>query len=178
VFAHIGICCDGRGINRIPEEYISGCSGTEDQRRGGKMIRRWMLYWFVLFSALATLLWFKNAREQPDKPWSWVTIKSTIELAIIALSAFYLPVILVLYTTNWLISSLFKTPNHRALMTGLSIVCSIVFGIVATFALEILMVLGIYGIGTLSNDFLGFLEQRQSLRRYDIIVVDPAMPGS
>lgn len=128
------------------------------------MLRRWYLYWLVLFGGLLGLLWYKNRQERSDRPWQWIGLKSLVELGVIALSAFYLPAILVLYVTNWAVMKVFKDPNHRLLVMGITLACSIVLGIIATFAVEAVMLLGIFGIGCVSNEFLHLLAERRTQR--------------
>src|SRR6266404_2151828 len=125
---------------------------------------KYAAYWASLFGLLGLALWLKNRKQYRDKTWQWYSTKSLIELVVIGLAAFWLPAVLIIYVVNWIVTSIFGTLNHRTLVICLNIVLNVTLAILATFAMEVIMIGSIFGIGRVSEEFLLFLEERK-LRR-------------
>lgn len=130
---------------------------------------KYVAYWASLFGLLGLALWLKNRKQYRDKTWKWYSIKSLIELVVIGLAAFWLPVVLVVYVVNWILTSIFQTLNHRTLVICMNILLTVTLSIVATFAMEVIIIGSIFGIGRVSEEFLFFLEERRQKREQELI---------
>lgn len=130
---------------------------------------KYVAYWASLFGLLGLALWLKNRKQYRDKTWKWYSIKSLIELVVIGLAAFWLPVVLVVYVVNWILTSIFQTLNHRTLVICINILLTVTLSIIATFAMEVIMIGSIFGIGRVSEEFLFFLEERRQKREQELI---------
>lgn len=130
---------------------------------------KYVAYWASLFGLLGLALWLKNRKQYRDKTWKWYSIKSLIELVVIGLAAFWFPVVLVVYVVNWILTSIFQTLNHRTLVICINILLTVTLSIIATFAMEVIMIGSIFGIGRVSEEFLFFLEERRQKREQELI---------
>lgn len=121
---------------------------------------KWHAYWVALIGLLFGALYWKNARTHKDKTRQWRVGKSAIECILLVLAAAFMPAILVVYGSMYFTKNI-KRPAFRiaagvAIGTGLMMIVS--------WALEFLVILGVFSIDLLSNDFLGYMKERQVKR--------------
>lgn len=121
---------------------------------------RWYMYWISLISALFGLLLFKNKRNHSDKSWHWNLGKSTIECILLVLAAAFMPAILVVYAANY-----FTLPIEKpAYKIGLGFIIGTTLMACLAWALEILVIVGVFAIDLLSDTFLTSLKERREKR--------------
>ncbi len=118
-----------------------------------------ILYWIGLIGCLFGLLYWKNRRGYVDKTRRWYFSKSFIECGMLVLAAIFMPAIIVAYAAMW-ITSFFKRPSLRI---GIGFAVSTILFMSIGWALEVLVIVGVFAIDLISDDFLGYLEQRQKL---------------
>lgn len=127
---------------------------------------KWISYWFILISALFGILIWKNKAHR-DKTRRWQISKSIIECILLILAACFLPAILVVYGSMFLTQKI----QRPSLKIGVGFVLGTVLMMTIGWALELLVILGAFAINLISDDFLGYLQERK-LQRGVAIVLD------
>jgi hypothetical protein len=121
---------------------------------------KWILYWTGLFGALFGALYWKNSRGYVDKTRRWYLGKSLIEGIMLVSAAAFMPAILVVYASMWMVSYI-KRP---ALKIGAGFVIGTLLMMSVGWALELLVLTGVFAVDLISDDFLGYMEERRIKR--------------
>jgi len=120
---------------------------------------RWYAYWVVLVGSLFGVLYWKNNRSH-NKPRRFVLGKSTIECVMLVLASIFMPAILVVYSsmyfTRWI-----KRPAFKI---GAGFIVATILATTLGWALELLVLAGAFSVNLISDDFLGFMEERRVKR--------------
>jgi hypothetical protein len=122
---------------------------------------KWHAYWVGLVSLLFGALYFKNIHNHPDKTGQWRLGKTAIECILLILAAAFMPAILVIYASFYFTRNI-KRPGFK-MVAGVAIGTSLMM--IVGWALEILVLIGVFSIDLLSNDFLSYYKERQEKRR-------------
>lgn len=122
---------------------------------------KWKAYWAALISALFGVVLWKNYRYYKDKSTKFKVAKSTVETALIASSAAWMPGILIVYGSAWATKPMERKPYIRM---GLAAVASVFLILASTFALELLVLIGVFSVELLAVDYLRYVEERKIKR--------------
>ena len=128
---------------------------------------KWYAYWTALVAALFGVVYFKNIRTYRDKTRYWQLGKSIIESILLVIAAAFMPAILVVYGSMYLTQNI-KRP---AIRIGIGFFVGTALMMTIGWALELLVILGAFAINLISDDFLGYLQERK-LQRGVAIVLD------
>jgi hypothetical protein len=124
--------------------------------------RKWTLYWAGLVTILFGLLYLKNTKMTvlKDKPWYWPPIKTLVEGLLLITAAAFSPIIIVAYSTYYL-TKWIKRPGFKI---GAAFVVGTALSSILGWALEVIVLTGIFSVNLLSDDFIGFYEARRMER--------------
>lgn len=122
---------------------------------------RFKLYWAALVSALIGVVYWKNHRMYRDKSRKFKLVKTGIESSILASAAAWLPAFFVVYGTAYTTKPLEKRPYIRM---GVAAVVGITLMVSMTYVLELVVLLGVWAIELLSQDFIAFMKERRDAR--------------
>lgn len=122
---------------------------------------KWSVYWTALVGALLGVLWLKNSHTHKDKTTQWNLGKSIIECILLVLAVAFMPAIIAIYGSMWITKGI-KRPGIKILV-GFSV--GTVLMIVMGWALEILVLVGVFSIDVLSDDFLSFMKERREQKK-------------
>lgn len=120
-----------------------------------------VIFWAILASIVSGLLFWRNTRRYPRRSVTWRIAKSVSEIILLLLTAVRLPVILVSWCGIWL-SRPIQTPWIRATVGA---VAGIVLGFLALYAMELLILIGVFSIDDITGDREGFLKNLHIARR-------------
>jgi asparagine N-glycosylation enzyme membrane subunit Stt3 len=121
---------------------------------------KWYAYWAGIIAFLFGALYLKNAHRHQDKTCQWNLSKSAIECIMLVLATAFMPAILVVYGSMWLTKGI-KRPAFRM---GAGVAIGTILMMLVGWALEVLVLLGVFSINLISDDFLGYMKERQEKR--------------
>ncbi len=122
---------------------------------------KWSVYWTALVGALFGALYLKNNHNHKDKTVQWNLGKSIIECVLLVLAVAFMPAVIAIYGSMWITKGI-KRPGFKILV-GFSVGTALM--IIMGWALEVLVLIGVFGIDILSDDFLGFMAERKQQKR-------------
>jgi len=102
----------------------------------------------------------KNQRTHRDKTRQWQIGKSAIECVLVILAAVFLPMILVVYGSMWATRKIEKPGFRIAASFTVGTILTLTMG----WALELLVLMGVFSVDMLSDDFLAYMNQRKQQR--------------
>lgn len=121
---------------------------------------KWILYWTSLLGLLFGGLYLKNRHRHSDKTRQWQLGKSAIEMCLLALAAALMPAIIVAYASMWAT----KNIQRPAFRIGAGFMIGTLLFMTIGSVLEILVIVGIFAIDLVSDDYLDFLKERRQKR--------------
>lgn len=121
---------------------------------------KWKAYWITLFAILGAMLYWKNYKFYRDKPRYWLWIKTIVEGCMLVLCSIYAVPLLILYACMWLTKPI-KKPVLKATVGFFLAIPLMIFGSVA---LELLIIIGVFGVECLSGEFLMYINERKDKR--------------
>jgi hypothetical protein len=122
-----------------------------------------VIYWLTIGSVLVGLLYWRNTKYSSNTIW-WKLSKSLIELCTLVCISIRFPVLLVSWTVLWLTKPI-KTGWIKVTVGAIS---GAALGFCAIFALEIPLVLSVFGIDQVTGDKEGFLSNlRKAKENYE-----------
>jgi len=122
---------------------------------------KWSLYWTALISLLFGALYTKNYFNHKDKTIQWNLGKSIIECVLLVLAVAFMPAVIAIYGSMWITKGI-KRPGFKILV-GFSVGTALM--LIMGWALEILVLIGVFGIDILSDDFLSFIKERREQKK-------------
>lgn len=118
-------------------------------------------FWGVLLTLVSTLLFWRNTRRYPARSVIWRIVKSASEIVLLLLSALRLPVVLISWCSVWL-SKPIETPWIRATFGAIA---GIILGFLALYAMELLILIGVFSIDDITGEREGFLRNLQRAKQ-------------
>jgi len=111
----------------------------------------------VGFLGLFGLAFLKNRYSYPSKSTNWKLGKSLVDTSLVIASALYAPALLIGWCSYWLTRFI----NRRSVQITLAILASVLFGTIGGVALEILCVIGVLAVDTLTGEqgLYGWLKE-------------------
>ena len=113
-----------------------------------------LIFWLVLGSLISGLLFWRNRKIYPLKPVAWRIVKSAGEIAVLLLSALWLPVVLITWCCIWLTRPV-RTPWIKATVGA---VVGVILSAAALYSMELLLILGALSIDDITGEREGFLK--------------------
>ena len=113
-----------------------------------------LIFWIVLGSLISGLLLWRNAKIYPFRSAAWRAAKSATEIAVLLLSALYLPVVLITWCCIWLTRPI-RTPWIKATVGA---VVGVILSAAALYSMELLLILGALSIDDITGEREGFLK--------------------
>lgn len=112
-------------------------------------------FWSLVLALLGGLLFWRNWKRYNQKSVTWLLGKSTLELLILFVTAVFMTPLLIV----WLVAWATRPIKNSWLRTIFAVLYGITFGLLSTFALEVLIFLGIFSIDmkTGAHESSGFL---------------------
>lgn len=98
-------------------------------------------------AGLFAIAWWKNAKSYSWKSIDWRIGKSTVDVFLVVLAALFAPALLVGWTVMWLTRGV----RRRGIQVTLAVILGIIFSSISGVALEVLCVLGIFGVDLLTG---------------------------
>ena len=120
-----------------------------------------LIFWAVLLSAVSGLLVWRNTRRYPTKSVIWRIVKSVSEIVLLLLSALRLPIVLISWCSVWITRPI-KTPWIRATIGALA---GMILGFLALYAMELLILVGVFSIDDITGEREGFLRNLARARQ-------------
>jgi polyferredoxin len=102
----------------------------------------WLAFWAVAITIVGGLLFWRNTKRYRLKSAVWRMGKSIVELLILVALAAFLPALLIAWIVLWICKPI-KRPWARAIV---GVVSGIGLALCSHVALEILVILGAFGI--------------------------------
>lgn len=121
---------------------------------------KWSVYWTALVGALLGALYLKNNHNHKDKSLQWNLLKSCSECILLVLAVAFMPAIIAIYGSMWITKGI-KRPGIKILV-GFSVGTALM--LIMGWALEILVLIGVFSIDVLSDDFLSFMNERRQMK--------------
>lgn len=129
---------------------------------------RWKMYWITLLAILGGVLYYKNYRAHTDKTRKWLISKTMIEGTLLVLAASFAPVLLIIFGSlainNWIAVKFPSLQGKTAITAIIGFFAGSILMLASGFILEIPVLIGVIGIGMLSNDFLAIYYARREKR--------------
>lgn len=120
-----------------------------------------LIFLVTLCSTVLGLLFWRNSSRYPTKSILWRAGKTVIELSLVLLTALRLPVMLVSWSCLWITRPI-QTPWIKVTV-GVAI--GTILGFLSMYALELLIIIGVFGIDDITGDRDGFLMNLARTRR-------------
>ncbi len=117
-----------------------------------------LIFWIVISTCISGLLLWRNTKIYPLRSVAWRAAKSACEIAILLLSALFLPVVLITWCCIWLTRPI-RTPWIKATVGA---VVGVILSAAALYSMELLLILGAFSIDDITGEREGFLK---NLRR-------------
>jgi hypothetical protein len=113
-----------------------------------------VIFWAALGGIISGLLFWRNTRRYPARSVTWRITKSASEIVILLVSALRLPVVLISWCGIWL-SRPIETPWIRVTVGAVAV---IILSFFALYAMELLILIGVFSIDDITGEREGFLK--------------------
>jgi hypothetical protein len=128
------------------------------------MIRQWKWFWVALWSLLIGSVFTRNMFKYKDQPIWWNLGKSLLDTIVIVLSALFLPPFLIATDVAWIISFAKK----KWLKITIGIASSVILGVVSAYAMEVVILLGIFGVDAKTGPDKGFIHRWRQVQHEEL----------
>jgi len=126
---------------------------------------KWYLYWTTLVALLLGGLYTKNQYKHKQKSIQWKIGKSVIECALLVLAVIFMPPVLVVYGSMWATKKITRPGFRIAASFTVGTLLMLTIG----WALEVLVLVGIFSIDMISDDFLGYMHERRAQKEAEML---------
>jgi hypothetical protein len=124
------------------------------------MLRAWKLFWIALWSILVGALITRNVIRYKDQPFLWCIGKSVLDTVLVVFSALFLTPFLVAMNVSWIVS--FFDKKWAKLVIGT--ISGIVFGLLAGYAIEVLVLFGIFSVDIKTGPDKGIINRWRQVK--------------
>src|SRR5450759_2770171 len=119
----------------------------------------WKVYWGALLASLFAVSLWRNHRKYQERSRWFRLGKAFMDAALVSLLATFCPPLLIAYCVLWATQFI---PGDNVIKTTCSVVAGLSFTLIGGFFLEVLLVLGVFAIGSRDREVLPPLDNCKS----------------
>jgi hypothetical protein len=128
------------------------------------MIRQWKWFWYILWTVLIGSVLTRNIIKYKEQPIIWNLGKSLLDTIVIVVSALFLPPFLIATDVAWIVGFIHK----KWLKVAVGIVSGISLGIASAYIMEVVILLGIFGVDNKTGPDNGFIKRWRQVKNEEL----------